>query len=161
MDLPHRLLPVLLPAVLLAATACGRGEPVEAGGLGELMGATQMRHAKLWFAGEAGNWPLAAYELDELREGFDDAVRLHPVHKGAEVGELLPALTGPAMDRLARAVAARDATAFPAAFDELTAACNACHEATGFGFDVVVRPTANPFTNQDFRPRPDAGRGGR
>jgi hypothetical protein len=39
-------------------------------GLGELMSANQMRHAKLWFAGEAGNWPLAAYDLDELKEGF-------------------------------------------------------------------------------------------
>lgn len=46
-------------------------------GLGEIMGLTQMRHAKLWFAGEAGNWPLSAYELDELKEGFDDAVTYH------------------------------------------------------------------------------------
>jgi hypothetical protein len=34
---------------------------------------TQMRHAKLWFAGQAANWPLAAYELDELHEGMQDA----------------------------------------------------------------------------------------
>ena len=34
---------------------------------------TQMRHAKLWFAGQAANWSLAAYELDELNEGMQDA----------------------------------------------------------------------------------------
>ena len=32
----------------------------------------QMRHIKLWFAGRAGNWPLADYEIDQLKEGFDD-----------------------------------------------------------------------------------------
>jgi hypothetical protein len=45
-------------------------------GLGEIMGSTQMRHAKLWFAGKAGNWDLASYELDEIREGMDDAVKI-------------------------------------------------------------------------------------
>ena len=33
-------------------------------GLGDFMGQIQMRHAKLWFAGKAKNWQLAAYELD-------------------------------------------------------------------------------------------------
>ncbi|WP_283744478.1 hypothetical protein [Sideroxydans sp. CL21] len=44
-------------------------------GMGEIMGSTQMRHAKLWFAGKSGNWDLASYELDEIREGMDDAVK--------------------------------------------------------------------------------------
>ena len=30
-------------------------------GLGDIMGAIQMRHAKLWFAGKSLNWQLAAY----------------------------------------------------------------------------------------------------
>ena len=50
-------------------------------GMGEIMGATQMRHSKLWFAGRASNWDLAGYELDEIREGLDDAVKYHPVFK--------------------------------------------------------------------------------
>jgi hypothetical protein len=47
-------------------------------GLGEFMTATQLRHAKLWFAGRESNWDLAAYEIDEIREGLDEARRLHP-----------------------------------------------------------------------------------
>ncbi len=47
-------------------------------GLGESMGATQMRHLKLWYAGEAENWALADYELDEIEEGFADIVCYHP-----------------------------------------------------------------------------------
>ena len=40
-----------------------------------------MRHTKLWLAGQAGNWKLAEYEVEELGEGFDDVVKLHPTHK--------------------------------------------------------------------------------
>src|SRR5262245_175602 len=54
-------------------------------GLGEIMTLQQMRHTKLWFAGQAGNWPLASYELNELGEGFDDIVAFHPVHEDAPV----------------------------------------------------------------------------
>src|ERR1700682_1827289 len=54
-------------------------------GLGDMMNLQQMRHAKLWFAGQAENWELAAYEIDELGEGFDDIVKFHPTHKDSPV----------------------------------------------------------------------------
>ena len=57
-------------------------------GLGELMTLQQMRHTKLWLAGEAGNWPLAAYEIKELGEGFDDIVKFHPTHEESPGDEL-------------------------------------------------------------------------
>ena len=31
---------------------------------------SRMRHIKLWFAGHAGNWPLADYEIGELKRRF-------------------------------------------------------------------------------------------
>jgi hypothetical protein len=37
-----------------------------------IMSLQQMRHPKLYFAGQAENWDLAAYEPDEIGEGFDD-----------------------------------------------------------------------------------------
>ncbi len=121
-------------------------------GLGEIMSATQMRHTKLWFAGRAGNWPLAAYEVKELREGFGDAVRLHPEHEGAPqpVARLLPEMTDPPLKALDAAIRAQDGTAFAHAYDALTDSCNACHEAEDFGFNVVRRPTHNPYTDQQF-----------
>ena len=54
-------------------------------GLGEIMTLQQMRHTKLWLAGEAGNWELAGYELKEIGEGFDDAVKFHPTHEESPV----------------------------------------------------------------------------
>src|ERR1700737_4195705 len=38
--------------------------------LGDLMSAIQLRHMKLWFAGKALNWELAAYELRQLDTGL-------------------------------------------------------------------------------------------
>jgi hypothetical protein len=58
-----------------AAAATPTEEPYQPG-LGEIMSLQQMRHIKLWFAGNAANWPLADYEIGELGEGFDDVRKL-------------------------------------------------------------------------------------
>ena len=121
-------------------------------GLGEIMTLTQMRHLKLWLAGQAGNWPLASYELEELNEGLEDAATFHPTHKDASLP--IPALIekimkGP-VEQVKKAAEARDQAGFTQAFDQLTEGCNACHRATNFGFNAVTRPTANPYSNQAF-----------
>jgi hypothetical protein len=120
--------------------------------LGELMTLQQMRHAKLWWAGEARNWELADYELGELKEGFDDIVRYHPTHKDAPVpiNEAVPTIMGDPLKKAGEAIASKDRRLFVAAYDTLTEGCNACHQATNFGFNVVKRPTANTFSNQSF-----------
>lgn len=121
-------------------------------GLGEIMAQIAMRHNKLWFAGQGGNWPLTAYEMDELREGLDDATHYHPIHKhvAAPLAELFAATMQQPLQQLDQAIAARDPIRFATAYDGLTAGCNACHQASDFAFNVVIRPTANPFTNQSF-----------
>lgn len=121
-------------------------------GLGELMSLQQMRHVKLWFAGEAGNWKLADYELDELKEGFADVVKLHPTHKDSPlpVSELVPKIIDAPLSDVRRAIEAKDRPRFRKAYDALTAGCNSCHQATNFGFNVVQRPAMNPYPNQAF-----------
>lgn len=116
----------------------------------------QMRHAKLWFAGESRNWALADYELDELQEGFADVVKYHPTHKDAPLplSELVPKIMGERIRALRSAIASKDRKTFETAFDDLTAGCNACHRATNFGFNVVRRPEGSAwYGNQDFMPR--------
>jgi len=146
------------PAAPAAATAAPSPTPAAAPAaawvpeLGELMLAQQMRHAKLWFAGEAGNWKLAAYELGEIRETFGDIARLHPTHKNAPVpiDQAIETIMTEPLDQMSKAIQSADRKAFAAAFDSLTQGCNSCHGATDYGFSVLQRPKSNPFPNQDF-----------
>jgi hypothetical protein len=121
-------------------------------GLGEIMTFQQMRHTKLWLAGQAKNWELAGYEVKELGEGFDDIVAFHPTHEDSPVApkDAIPRMVTAPLADLRAAVARKDPQAFEQTYDALTKACNDCHRATNFGFNVVQRPAANPYPNQDF-----------
>jgi len=152
-----RLTRGLVKAALMFTIGCSpsnatRCADAYAPGLGEIMSATQMRHLKLWYAGQAANWELASYEVDELEEGFADAVRYHPTHKQSPrpLTALVPEFTSGPIEALRTAIAREDRAAFVLAHDALTEGCNGCHVATEFSFNKVVRPTANPYTNQIF-----------
>jgi hypothetical protein len=141
-------------SLLLSACNSKPAQPPYIPGLGEIMTFQQMRHVKLWFAGESANWALAAYELDELNEGFEDVATYHPMHKDAELPlpQLIDKMIKAPVGQLDEAIKAQDRDRFEKAFDQLTEGCNGCHQATKFGFNVVTRPTANPYTNQNFEP---------
>ena len=114
-------------------------------GLGEVMTLQQLRHIKLWFAGNAGNWALANYELGELNEGFEDADKLVG-------GGTVAKMVGGPMKALRQAVDAKSSTAFAAAFDGLSAGCNSCHRSLAHPFIVIERPTLLPYSDQSFAP---------
>jgi hypothetical protein len=121
-------------------------------GLGEFMTATQLRHAKLWFAGKNNNWALAAYEIDEIKEGLEDAAKYHANNDGVAVAELIKAIIDPRLEQLEKAVEGKSSTQFAAAFDELTNGCNGRHAKAGKPFIRIQRPTTPPVSNQNFAP---------
>jgi hypothetical protein len=123
-------------------------------GLGDLMTMTvQPRHIKLLLAGHEQNWPYAKYELHELQEAFDRAVRVWPRYKGLPIGGMVEAIAKGPMDELAKAIDAKDEVAFDAGYEKLTEGCNACHEAANVGMVVIKVPTGSSFPDQDFQPR--------
>jgi hypothetical protein len=122
-------------------------------GLGEFMLGTQTRHHKLWLAGNAGNWELADYEIDELKEGLEDAAKYVPTYKDMLVGQMIESTILKPIAEVETAIKARDRSKFTATFDELTLACNACHQAANRPFIVVQRPSGSNFPNQSFAPR--------
>ena len=144
--------------VVILFSACAGPQPSNQAhahftpGLGEIMAQSAARHAKLWFAGQANNWDLAAYEVDELHEGFEDAGKYHRTHK--QIKQPIPELIAQYMDQpltgLEQAIKAKNLQAFNQRYDDLTAGCNACHQVTDFGFNRVTQPTFNPFANQAF-----------
>jgi len=116
--------------------------------LGDIMGATQLRHIKLWNAGRLKNWELAAYELGQIEDSFNTAARLYrniPIENIEMIGKPLAALDG--------AIKAKDGARFAKGFSDLTTTCDACHEVAHVGFITVQVPTASPFTDQSFKPR--------
>jgi hypothetical protein len=113
--------------------------------LADLMEGTQSRHSKLWFAGKAGNWNLAAYEIKQIQSRLEDAATLY---LGLPVTDLTT-MAGP-LRAAAEAVKAKDGKRFDVAFDEVTRACNACHDASNRAYIIIKRPTAPPFSNQTF-----------
>ncbi len=121
-------------------------------GLHTLMVDLGIRHASLWFAGDAENWPLADYMVHELEELVEEIEELHPAYREVEVATLLREMTHPAVEALEGAVQEEDRTAFAQAYDQLTAACNACHVASDRGALVIQRPTTPPLTNLRFSP---------
>jgi hypothetical protein len=115
-------------------------------GLGEFMSGIQVHHAKLWFAGTAGNWKLADFEVGEIKESLDDIEKY--CTDRPEVASL--PMIRPPLDSISAAVGAGNATGFKNAFGVLTNTCNSCHRATKHEFNVIKVPDTPPFTNQVF-----------
>ncbi len=114
--------------------------------LSDIMVLQQMRHIKLWFAGRAGNWPLADYEIDALKDGFDDVTKMLD-------GDIVDKHVGAAVAALEKSIDAKDRAAFITAFDKLSAGCNACHHTLDHAFIAIQRPTALPYSDQSFAPQ--------
>ena len=148
-------------SAFLAAMAIGLGLPAFANDqpapvvtepyaprLADIMGATQLRHLKLWFAGREKNWPLAIYELGQIRVSFQEAMKFYPNVPIADMTTM--ARPAAAIDT---AIHLKDASKFAQAFGQLTVACNSCHQSQGLPFIVIRVPTSSPFSNQSFPPK--------
>jgi hypothetical protein len=118
--------------------------------LGDFMGFTQLRHFKLWYAGRSKNWELADYEIEQIRKSFESVKVFYPTLGDVDMAKMIEKESYAPLDALKKAVAARDERGFGAQFDKLTAACNACHEATHFDFIRIIVPTSSPFSNELF-----------
>lgn len=117
-------------------------------GFGEFMLGIQIHHAKLWFAGKEGNWDLARFEVDEIRELTEDTRTFQADRpEAAELVTLTPAL-----DEMTAAIEQQDPDAFVTSYENLTDTCNGCHEEVDYPFNRVRPPTNPPFDNQVFAP---------
>ena len=120
---------VLFPVVALAQSpAVAKPDTlrrIQLPGLDQFMGVVRANHAKLWLAGEVGNWELAAYKIADLRELLSQAQTLVPTYRALPVKQMvddtISTLAGPIAE-LEKAVDAKDFGKFSADFDKLTEA---------------------------------------
>lgn len=119
----------------------------------EVMTLAQLQHLKLWYAGKAKNWDLAAHELKQLTNSLAEAAILYP----AIPIDNVTTMKGPLLS-VADAIAAADDRKFAASMRVLSEGCNACHSSMSRGFIAIAVPTGGqPPANQIFAP-PEASR---
>jgi hypothetical protein len=122
-------------------------------GLGDLMTMTvQPRHIKLALAGREKNWPYVAYEHHQLEEAFDRVARYWPQWRSFPIADMMTSVTKEPMTMLSEAIKSTNADQYNLAYTRLTDGCNACHQGTNVGVNVIVAPDASTFPDQDFRP---------
>jgi hypothetical protein len=131
----------------------GKAQPPYLLRLSDIMVATQLRHFKLWYAGQVKNWELANYELAQIRASFEDAARFSPNIPVAPMTTIIQSA-----DEVRSAIEEKDSAKFAKALDKLTLACNSCHRAAGVGFIAIREPRTSPMltsplSDQAFRPR--------
>jgi hypothetical protein len=125
--------------------------------LGDQMLGLQIRHARLWFAGQAQNWTLAAFEVQEIKEAFDGVVEHngdHATFQPQRLADVLQEMTKAPIRALRDAIDHGSKAEFGKAFDELSAGCTACHRAAGNDFLVIERPKTPLLDNLRAAPAP-------
>jgi hypothetical protein len=112
----------------------------EAPGLGEVMAQVGRRFEVAGRAAAANRFELAAFEVGELQELFENDVPRASLPKEgptAQIPSMAKAFLETIPPELARAAASKDRGAFDAAFQHAAAMCNACHEAAAKRFIQV------------------------
>lgn len=106
---------------------------------GQLMSEVGHRFERLGMAGRAGAWELAAYDVHELEEVFEEDMphARPPAEVTIDLVPLAAAFASTPLPELSRAIEGHDTARFETAFASTATACNACHQATGHGFIVV------------------------
>jgi hypothetical protein len=112
----------------------------------------QPRHIKLYYAGQAKNWTLAGFQVNELRGALARIGRTIPNYRNINVDTAVAAIFADKLKAVDAAVKAADSAQFTAAYGEMTAACNDCHKGMEHPFLVIKVPDAPNYPDQEFRP---------
>lgn len=90
--------------------------------------------SNLWFAGQAQNWPLAGFYLNETRSHLRWAVRVRPVRRTTtgdlDLRSILDGLDRTLLATLQKTIEGRDTVAFAKAYRDMVSGCYSCHQAS-------------------------------
>ncbi len=123
-----------------SADSGAAGAEAQGPGLGEVMLQVGRRFETAGRAAAANRFELAAFEVGELEELFEDDVPHATLPKEgptAQIPAMAKAFLQTAPPDLKAAATAKDRVAFAAAFQRASAMCNACHASAAKGFIQV------------------------
>jgi hypothetical protein len=112
--------------------------------------------SNLWFAGRAGNWPLATYYYNEARNHVRWLIRINPTPKGPD-GELVDlkgifdAIDTTTFAALKEVIDKKDGKQFESAYRTVLESCYQCHKAVGRPYlrPMVPKTLAQTIINLD------------
>jgi hypothetical protein len=136
----RRLVGIIALALLFPAAAAEQQSEQSSGSqqqsytpsLAVVMGSIQVSHFKLWLAGNLRNWPLAEYQLSQMRASLHDCRVLFPDVAVADTSAI-----SRSAEEFRDAIRAKDGAKFDAAFEKFTAECNNCHKGAGLEFICI------------------------
>lgn len=154
---PRMIRLLLLVSLVLPILGCNAEKAVTKPGaaaapLNPIMLRLQAHAAKLWFAGQAGNWDLVRFYLDKVDENADEVMKGGFTHGTTDVSATMETVIPPVTAALREAAFQKDHAAFAQQYDRLVAGCNSCHRSAGLAFLEIRRPTAPPIDSQSFEP---------
>jgi cytochrome c553 len=158
---PYLLLALLLAVSCSRTPSAGMDPGADAPGLGEVMVQVGRRFETAGRAASANRFELAAFEVGELEELFENDVpraRLPKEGPTAQIPSMAKAFLAAIPPELARAAASQDRAAFAAAFEHAAVMCNACHESSAKAFIKVPSIPGQSVPVMDPLPAP-AGSG--
>ncbi len=112
----------------------------------------QPRHIKLYFAGQAKNWKLAGFQLNELRAALARIGRTIPNYRNINVDNAVASIFADKLKAVDAAIKSQDLAAFAVSYKDMTEACNGCHAAMEHEFLVIKVPDLLNYSDQEFRP---------
>jgi len=130
----------MIAIVALALTGCHASGEQAGWRYGALMAEAGQRFELIGRAGAAQRFELAEFELDELKELFEqDFPHAEPPREsdGVPLQSMLEAMLAGDFPKLKSSLAARDREAFDKAYGAMASSCYGCHVATGHGYLVV------------------------
>jgi hypothetical protein len=134
-----------LPIALVLSASCSKTgasppsakESAEPPGLGDVMVQVARRFEIAGKAAAANRYELAAFEVGEIQELFENDVPRASLPKEGPTAQI-PAMAKVFLEtippELTKAAAAKDRAAFAAAYGHAAATCNACHASAAKGF---------------------------
>jgi hypothetical protein len=98
-------------------------------GLSSYMLETAKRMGRSWFAGQAGNWDEAAFEIREARGVLQEGA----TRSNASRSQALEAFNDGFMTPVVNAAQSGDASQYEQAYRNAIQGCNACHASQTYG----------------------------
>ena len=116
--------------------------------------------SNLWFAGQAGNWPLANYYFSEARNHIRWLIRINPMPKGptgdlVDLQGIFDGLDTTTFKNVKDVIDKKDGARFEAVYRQSLEGCYSCHKSVGRAYLRPQVPATVPQPIVNLNPAAD------